>query len=115
MARVSSEHSISTTATQAQILQPDAGHRSPAPATSSSELPPDLVDTSARRVGLLAAAVMTVAVIEAVASHGYEYLHDADYPQRADRLDLVGVAIMVLVSGAMWIVVRRRWATNKSS
>ena len=106
MARVSSEHSISTTATEAQIVLPDVGERSPAPRTASTGLPVELLDRSAQRVGVLAASVASVAFIEAVASHAYSYLHEPHYPQRADKLDLLGVAAAVLISGAMWALSR---------
>src|ERR1700754_4546076 len=98
MAHLSPEESISTDATEAQLMLPDVGLRSPAPQATTSDLPVDLVDKSAQRIGVLAATVAVVAVIEAVSSHAFAYLRNPNYPQRADQLDLIGVAIMIAIS-----------------
>jgi serine/threonine-protein kinase len=103
--------SISTSTTQAQLVLPDVAQRSPEVSTGS-DLPVDLVDLTAHRLGLFAAAVAGIAVLDCVTSHGYGLLYKAGWPDREDWLDLTGSAIAILLSLLMVAAVRRKWASS---
>lgn len=85
-----------------------------APAMRSSTLPPaDILDQAARRVGLVAALVIGVCVLQAMVSHLWPWLTRRDYPTDKEKWDLVGNLLVVAVSTATFAAVRWPYLSTK--
>ncbi|MBN1612690.1 MAG: serine/threonine protein kinase [Polyangiaceae bacterium] len=73
-----------------------------------SEAPLDVTEQAAGRVALVAAAVVAVSLLEAAVAHLWPLLTRSDYPTESEKLDLVGNAVLEVVSLAAIALTRNK-------
>jgi tRNA A-37 threonylcarbamoyl transferase component Bud32 len=82
--------------------------KEPGSGRSPSEAPLDLAEQAAGRVVLVAAAVVVVSLLEAAVAHLWPLLTRTDYPTESEKLDLVGNAVLDVVSLAAIALLRSK-------
>jgi tRNA A-37 threonylcarbamoyl transferase component Bud32 len=82
--------------------------KEPGMGRSRSEAPLDLAEQAAGRVALVAAAVVGVSLLEAAVAHLWPLFTRSGYPTDSEKLDLVGNAVLDVVSLAAIALMRSR-------